>query len=237
MRGVFDEEPKTAKSRGDTELTLGSGALLGIFFGLAVICGLCFGLGYSVGHHAEPSPVIATPQPSPDQEPLTGNGSIPKPSAADQVPIVPTPQPVDASETPATSAAPATGAGPAPAAAAQNSPVPVTTAPAPAAPEVHPALEQAASNGAPSQPEAGGSVHPALAPAQQLMVQVAAVSNPQDAEVLVGALRQRGYPVTVRRNLTDNLIHVRVGPFATREIADQWRLKLLSDGYDAVVQP
>ena len=69
------------------------------------------------------------------------------------------------------------------------------------------------------------------------MVQVAAVSHPEDAEVLMNALRQRGYAVTVRRDQSDGLIHVRVGPFATRAIAEQWQRKLLNDGYNAVVQP
>ena len=69
------------------------------------------------------------------------------------------------------------------------------------------------------------------------MVQIAAVSNPEDAEVLVEALRKRNYPVTVRREPGDNFIHVRIGPFATRAIADQWRMKLLNDGYNAVIQP
>lgn len=67
------------------------------------------------------------------------------------------------------------------------------------------------------------------------MVQVAAVSNPEDAQVLVNALRQRSYPVTARRGPGDDYIHVRVGPFATRAIAEQWKAKLLNDGYNAVV--
>ena len=50
MRGVFDEEEqRPAHQRRDRELTLGSGTLLAIFFGLVLICGVCFGLGYSVG--------------------------------------------------------------------------------------------------------------------------------------------------------------------------------------------
>ena len=48
------------------------------------------------------------------------------------------------------------------------------------------------------------------------MVQIAAVSNQEDADVLISALRKRGYAVTVRRDPADNLIHVRIGPFATR---------------------
>jgi cell division septation protein DedD len=69
------------------------------------------------------------------------------------------------------------------------------------------------------------------------MVQIAAVSNPQDAEVLVNALRKRGYSVTVRREFTDNLIHVRIGPFNSRGEANQWRQKLLNDGYNAIIEP
>ena len=69
------------------------------------------------------------------------------------------------------------------------------------------------------------------------MVQVAAVSNQQDADVLVNALRKRNYPVVARRDPADNYIHIRIGPFASHAIADQWRLKLLNDGYNAVVQP
>jgi DedD protein len=69
------------------------------------------------------------------------------------------------------------------------------------------------------------------------MVQVAAVKNDEDAEVLTNALRRRGYPVTARREPADGLIHVRIGPFPTREEANQWRMKLLGDGYNAIVQP
>jgi cell division protein FtsN len=30
---------------------------------------------------------------------------------------------------------------------------------------------------------------------------------------------------------------VRVGPFGTRDDASKWRMKLLNDGYNAIVQP
>jgi cell division septation protein DedD len=69
------------------------------------------------------------------------------------------------------------------------------------------------------------------------MVQVAAVANPEDADVLMNALRKRSYPVMSRRETTDNLIHVRVGPFSTRGEAEQWKMRLLNDGYNAIVQP
>ena len=71
----------------------------------------------------------------------------------------------------------------------------------------------------------------------QFMVQIAVLSNAEDASVLTSALRKRGYAVTASSSAGENLIHVRVGPFASRVEASQWRLKLLNDGYNAVVQP
>jgi len=68
------------------------------------------------------------------------------------------------------------------------------------------------------------------------MVQIAAVSNQEDADVLAGALRKRGYAVTLLRDPYDSLIHVRIGPFSGSSEAEKWREKLLSDGYNAIVQ-
>jgi cell division septation protein DedD len=69
------------------------------------------------------------------------------------------------------------------------------------------------------------------------MVQIAAVSQEEDAAVLVSALRKRGYAVVARRDAADGLIHVRIGPFSSRDEANRWRMKLLNDGYNAVMQP
>jgi cell division septation protein DedD len=80
------------------------------------------------------------------------------------------------------------------------------------------------------------NVHPAL-PAIPLMVQIAAVSNPEDASVLASALRKRGYTVTAQREPADGLIHVRIGPFNSRDDANRICMKLLNDGYNATIQP
>jgi cell division septation protein DedD len=69
------------------------------------------------------------------------------------------------------------------------------------------------------------------------MVQIAAVSHAEDAEVLVGALRRRGYAVTARRESADGLIHVQVGPFNNRNDANIMCQRLLGDGYNASVRP
>jgi len=68
------------------------------------------------------------------------------------------------------------------------------------------------------------------------MVQVAAVSNPVDADVLVRALEQHGYTASARRFPPDPLIHVQIGPFANRSDAVAMRQKLQADGYNAILK-
>jgi len=72
--------------------------------------------------------------------------------------------------------------------------------------------------------------------AGQPMVQIAAVARREDADVLVSALRQRGYGVVVRSEPQDKLLHVQVGPFADRVQATAIKQKLLSDGYNAIIK-
>ncbi len=68
------------------------------------------------------------------------------------------------------------------------------------------------------------------------MVQIAAISDQGDADVLMSALRKRGYQVVIRKEPGDSLMHVQVGPFASRADAVAMRQKLLSDGYNAIVK-
>jgi cell division septation protein DedD len=67
------------------------------------------------------------------------------------------------------------------------------------------------------------------------MVQVAAVSHQEDANVLVAALRRHGYAVNARREAGDGLIHVQIGPFYNRNEANAMSQRLLGDGYNANV--
>jgi DedD protein len=69
------------------------------------------------------------------------------------------------------------------------------------------------------------------------MVQIAAVLHAEDANVLVNALRNRGFAATAQRMPSDGLVHVRIGPFATHEEASRMSMRLLGDGYNAMVQP
>ena len=220
MRGVFDEEEqRPAHQRRDRELTLGSGTLLAIFFGLVLICGVCFGLGYSVGHRGgqEPDGLAQTAGATPAM--AQSDGSKPKPSAM-------TANSAQAASTDATDAtAAANGVAGAPPADGAAS----ATVGQPAVP-----LGVSAN---PVQVSPATALTTAVKPAGSLMVQIAAVTDAEDANVLMGALRRRGYAVAGQRDAGDGLIHVRIGPFATRDEAEKWRMKLLNDGYNAILQP
>jgi cell division septation protein DedD len=88
-------------------------------------------------------------------------------------------------------------------------------------------------------PAAATTAIPAAVPVPGLgsiVVQVAAVSHQEDADVLTNALKKRGYSVAVRQVPQDKLLHVQIGPFANRKDADAMRQRLLADGYNAIVK-
>ena len=239
----------TMASTDDTEITLGVGKLLGLFFLLAAICGVFFSIGYSLGKSSgreqalndQPSTVNA----STDTGAASINGEN-KPSAAVAM--------KSDSQTPATEEAPAeqqkpltfykavqqngTGAQTAPAqpeagsasatktvAAAQPpaETLPATTTPGPAA-------SRTASNViAHSSPVTGPGT---------IVVQIAAVSREDDAVALAGALRKKNYNVFVVNNpvTNDKLYHVQVGPFATLAEAEAMKAKLVGEGYNPILK-
>ncbi|HKN21761.1 MAG TPA: SPOR domain-containing protein, partial [Terracidiphilus sp.] len=195
--------------------------------------------GYAVGHHGSPRSTAANaPTPAPDQEPLQPNESIPKPSASQQ-PAVPAPQTGDSPANPEPGT-PAAGENPATTTRSPGNGEPggsPTGSPAAKAPgAAQPALPSAGNTAPNSQGGATPNVRAALPVPTKLMVQIAAVAHPEDADVLVAALRKRGYSVTAMREPADGLIHVRIGPFSSRDEANRWRDKLLGDGYNAEVQ-
>lgn len=221
MHGVFD--PQDFQSLGrqrDTELTLGPFKLLALFFGLVLLCGLCFGLGYSLGSHSAKNAAVAAP-PAAVTPPHTAAASAPsnKPSA--------TPQ----------NAPKRTGADVPPSDSDVNRFV-VQYAPPPAPADrtgqwvVKPALPAQS-----TQPQPAPASKAQTSSSPPLMVQIAAVSHPEDAQVLLSALRKRGFAVNVRHDPADGLLHVQIGPFANRTEAAAMRQKLLNDGYNAIVQP
>src|SRR5580692_7139322 len=230
MAGAFDDqEIEQVAPRHDTELTLGTTALLLIFFGLLALCGLCFGMGYSMGRHGSPETSASPPSTANENAAAHSDSSPSKPSANPEAGASAHSSPTTNQLRPSssnTSLQSSAAAGDGSSARSVQSAQPISTKPA----------FGAAAN--PVQAEVPSStVRPALPAETSLMVQIAAVSQSEDADVLTSALRKRGYAVAAHREPLDGLIHVRIGPFKTRDEADAWRQKLLNDGYNAVVQP
>jgi len=229
-RGIGGTVFEPAEERTDRELTLGplSLGLLGVFF--CGICALCFVWGYSIGHRApvgiEPSPSASSgpsaaqilsnqPKPGPSDNSQQSRADVAPVSAPSGSPGAGSAQSVNAAVSPSTPAGSATGSLPTGGAVVQ------TALPVPAAAV---------------QPNAG-TVQPALGSNSPWMVQIAAVSHSEDADVLLSALRKRGYAVSARRDPGDNLIHVQVGPFSSHADAASMRQRLLNDGYNAIIEP
>jgi len=82
----------------------------------------------------------------------------------------------------------------------------------------------------------GGATDSKNASAGSYMVQVAAVSKQEDADILVNALRKKQYPVFVANLPSDPLFHVQVGPFSDPKEAEAMRSRLAGDGYNAIVK-
>jgi DedD protein len=99
-----------------------------------------------------------------------------------------------------------------------------------AAPHPQPAALTATRSTSPAPPPASSAA------AGSTMVQIAAVTHQEDANILVAALRKRGYAVVVRNEPNDSLLHVQLGPFASRDEARVMRAKLLGDGYNAILK-
>jgi cell division septation protein DedD len=204
----------------DTELTLSTGKLLGFFFGMVVICGIFFSLGYLVGKGSSQAgaPVMTD---SAANSNLVSNGGT-KPSAGH----VNAEPPASAASTTESASDPSyqkelqqKDSNP------QMTPEPVKA-------------EAPASKGDEKKNAAIlKTVAPELASAGTgFMVQVAAVSKQEDADALVKALRKKEYPVFVVSLPNSNLFHVQVGPFAQQKDAETMRAKLASDGYNAILK-
>jgi cell division septation protein DedD len=221
----------------DRELTIGPAMLLGIGCGWFLLCGLCFVFGYAVGHrYAE----TATALPNPGMPAITSPANpISKPSAI-QGSGVQAQQPAITSDSSASSADDtAPDSTPVAVPVAAPTAAPVRPGPTAATPVQSPVRTALTGQPIPTQPVpvSGSSVQSALGQSAAIMVQIAAVAHAEDADVLVGALRKRGYAVTARRDPSDGLLHVQIGPFATRNDAIATRQKLLNDGYNAIIQP
>jgi len=217
MSHLLDDDDDLMPRR-ERELTLSTGSILAIFFGLVLICGLFFAFGYNLGSKAHAPQLAATDDSTASSssanfntfKPSAGSpvGSSATPLAKDQTPVVTTPPP-----------------------AAAN----VPKQPAPA--------EDAPVNDPPAPRPTPVTIRPTAAPVElgpatpgNYVVQIAAVSHQEDATLLVDALRGKGYSVAAKTEPQDKLFHIQVGPFSNRRDAEAMRQRLLADGYNALVK-
>ena len=226
IRDFSREELEPVPAKNDTELTLGAGTILGLGGGFLLVCAVCFALGYTAGRRTSSSQVPATVIPASNAE-VSPASSNAKPGAHGSRTSA---QSQGGTDTAPSGAAPTATLE---SASAESDSAAVKVSDAVPDRRIKPAL--GGSNPL-SSTDAELRVEPATAQVQGWMVQIAAVSRAEDAEVLVGALRKRGYSVSARRELGDNLIHVQTGPFVNRNDANAMRQKLLGDGYNAIVQ-
>ena len=195
----------------DTEITLSTGKLLGMFFALAIVCGVFFTMGYLLGKSTSAggrTEIVA---------------SIPSSSAGKPYASNKTPEAVTQNCPPGSPNC----------AAASTSDASSTTKPA----DQPPAAQQSSGNKNADQNAAQSAGTDGKSGAvSSFMVQVAAVSKQEDAEILVTALRKKQYPVFIANASGDPLFHVQVGPFTDRKDAEAMRTRLSGDGYNAIVK-
>ncbi len=225
---TYEEEPPVSEYRRssyvesskDRELTLGTPTILGLFFALVLVCACFFGLGYAMGHRTAP----ATPQ-------VFDNATAPatdaaKPAAGSAVQPDAQPAADAASASPDASASSGT----------QSTTVPLNSAAAPTTPSPAPAAAAAAIAAKPAAAAPAPSAPAAAAAPSGFMVQVAAVSSQDVANILLSTLQKKGYAVAVHHEPQDQLLHVQIGPFTDRKDAEAMRQRVLADGFNAIVK-
>jgi DedD protein len=194
----------------DTEITLGTGKLLVLFFGLVAVCALFFALGYSLGRKSEP--MIATAGAS-GTPPVSANAT--KAASGSAAPPMTFYKAVEQKE-----------------ATPELTPAADTKADSAATPTT------AATPATPTQAPQSTAVDPnTTLPATGYFVQIAAVTKQEDAQALVDALKKKNYPAFVATQSTsDKLFHVQVGPFSDVKDAEAMRTQLIGDGYNPMLK-
>ncbi len=225
---IDDSDNRRSYNAGtDREITLGTTMVLGIFFALAIFAAVFFGFGYSMGaKHAAGTTTMAgessstsfsTFKPAPGS-PL--GAPITKPGLTDTTPLPATVPPKSATPKAA------------PSAFTETTPAPANSAYIPA---VQPIPRAALASTTPPPPPPAAAPAPG-AGAVSAVVQVAAVSHQEDADLLVTTLKRRGYNVAIHSEPQDRLLHVQIGPFPSKAEANAMRQKLLADGFNAIVK-
>jgi len=193
----------------DTEITLGAGRMLALFFTIVLVCAVFFAIGFSLGRKTTMA-VVGNAANVPGAA-----ASVVRPAAGKDAAAKPGSQPADFSfyKSVGSSGASTELAAPdAPPTSASASTPAVASAPAPSV---------SANTGA----------------LGAYFVQVAAVSREEDANALVEALKKKQYPAFAANNSSaDKYYHVQVGPYAAFKDAETMRAKLIADGYNPILK-
>ena len=206
----------------DTEITLGTGRMLTIFFALVLVCALFFSLGFSLGKktsQAVGSSLLNLPSGTPavivrpsavknnSSQTQSGDFSFYKAVGEKTTDAALTPQGNKEQASSSDAAASTTQASP-----KANADAGSSTATTPTA-------------------SAAGSY------SGTYYVQVAAVSRQEDADSLVEALKKKQYPALAANNASvDKFYHVQVGPYGDLKEAEAMRARLIGDGYNPIVK-
>ena len=194
----------------DTEITLGTGRMLAIFFAFVLVCAFFFAIGFSLGRRTTLAAVGISPNAS-----IGTPATIVRPSAVKNEAAQPKSNDFSFYKAVGQKNADA-------ALASQDSkaqPAAASTAASAAAPNADAPKTDAA-------PAAGG-----------YYVQVAAVTRQEDAESLVEALKKKQYPAFTANNTpADKFYRVQVGPYSDVKDAEAMRTRLISDGYNPIVK-
>ncbi len=198
----------------DTEFTLGVGKLVGLFFGLVILCGISLGVGYSLGRSSARQAAAAA---------IAASPASPAPSATNK----PGASQVASPRTPDCTTA-------------DNCPTQAAAAPNTSDMTFYHAVQQKDERPqlTPPEPAPNSSAHPTEARSTLgtgYLVQIAAVRNQDDAKLLSDTLRQQQYPAIITQP-GDKLFHVQVGPYADIKEAEAIRSRLVGAGYNAFLK-
>jgi DedD protein len=199
----------------DTEITLGTGRMLAIFFAFVLVCAVFFAIGFSLGRRtsmAGAGSLLSAPSAVP--------ATIVRPSAAKNG----APQTAPQSSSNDFSFYKAVGE--------KNA----NSALTPQGAAATPTATSSTADGTPKA-AADATIAAPTPPTTGYYVQVAAVSRQEDAAALVEALKKKQYPAFTANNTAgDKFYHVQVGPYAEMKDAEAMRARLIGDGYNPIVK-
>jgi DedD protein len=215
-------ERRSDPNRPDREISLGAPTLLGIFFGIALLCACFFGFGYTMGHSSARNAQMIAGAATPAYG--SGVGTI-KPAAGSPVGRTVVPLMSPPADPPSAQSA-----------TAQPSQTAVVSL-VPSTPKTTVAPSDRIIAG--DKPLPPSAIQPGIAspqPATVFVVQVAAVSSQDVADILLTELQKKGYTVAAHHEPQDKLLHVQIGPFPDRKDAEAMQKRVLADGFNAIVK-